>query len=60
MMTPVSKKMTVSQKTIDALLEAFRLGDHSAADTLWDLQEYMTPEQCAETQVKVHEIIGDD
>jgi len=51
---------TVSQETIDTLLAAFRLGDHSAADTLWDLQEFMTPEQCAKTEAEVHKIIGDE
>jgi len=51
---------SVSQETIDTLLAAFRKGDHTAADTLWDLQEYMTPEQCADTEAKVHEIIGDE
>jgi hypothetical protein len=51
---------TIAQSLIDQLLEAFRNGDSTAADTLWDMQEYMTPEQCADTQAKVHEIIGDD
>lgn len=48
--------MHVSQKLIDALLKAFKEGDVSAADTLWDLAEYMTDKQCAETEAKVHEI----
>jgi hypothetical protein len=47
---------TVPQEQIDGLLKAFRAGDQTAADTLWDLQEFMTPEQRADTETKVHAI----
>ena len=47
----------VSQSLIDTMLEAFRNGDNNAADMLWDLQEFMTPEQCATTKAKVQAII---
>ena len=48
--------MPVPQELIDKLLEAFRNGDATAADTLWDLSEHMTPEQRADTEARVHEI----
>lgn len=47
---------TVSQELIDGLLKAFENGDPTAADTLWDLAQYMTPEQRAETEARVHAI----
>jgi len=50
----------VSQAEIDNLLEILKGGDLSAADTLWDLAEYMTPEQRADTETKVHKIVDDD
>ena len=50
---------TVSQELIDKLLEALKGGDYSAADTLWDLAEHMTPEQRADTETRVHQIVDD-
>ena len=50
---------TVSQEQIDYLLKALKSGDYSAADMLWDLAEYMTPEQRADTETKVHQIVDD-
>lgn len=50
----------VAQELIDSLIEAFRNGDSSAADTLWDLAEHMTVEQRADTETKVHKIIDDE
>jgi len=50
----------VSQEIIDQLLKALKAGDYSAADTLWDLAEHMTPEQRADTETRVHQIVDDD
>jgi len=51
---------TVSQELINQLLEDLKEGDYSAADRLWDLAGHMTPEQRADTETKVHQIIDDD
>jgi hypothetical protein len=50
---------TVSQELIDRLLAELKAGDYSAADTLWDLAEHMTPEQRADTETRVHQIVDD-
>ena len=50
---------SVSQELIDGLLEALKRGDSTAADTLWDLAQYMTVEQRADTETKVHRIVDE-